>query len=60
MIIEEKADKPEAQLHVIPEVGKTQKRDTRMERNGTNKYNTRSSTKRDNNITTFKTALNMF
>ena len=55
-----KADTPEVQSHVIPEVEKQQKIDISMERNGPQKYNTRSSTKRVNHVTTFKTAPNMF
>ena len=59
-IEEKKADTPEAQPHVIPEVEKPQINDIRMEINGLHKYNTRSSTKRVNHLTTFKTAPNMF
>ena len=60
MIIEEKSGTPEAQPRVIPEVKKTQKNDIRMYRNGQHNYNTRSSTKKVNHVTTFKTAPNMF
>ena len=45
---------------MIPEVEKPQINDIIMDRNGPNKYNTRSSTKRVNHVTTFKTAPNMF
>ena len=45
---------------MIPEVGKTQRNETRIDRNGSHKYTTRSSTKRFNHVTTFKTAPNMF
>ena len=55
-----KVDKPEAQSHVIPEVGKTSKSDISMERKSPHKYNIRSSTNRVNHVTTFKTAPNMF
>ena len=60
MIVLKEAVIPEAQPHVIPEVEKSQKIDISMERNGPHKYNTRSSTKRVNHVTTFKTAQNMF
>ena len=55
-----KADTPEAHLHVIPEVEKTPKSDIGVERTSTHKYNTRSSTKRVNHVTTFKNAPKMF
>ena len=55
-----KGDTPKAQPNMIPDVEKPQKSDTRMEINGPHKYNTRSSTKRVNHVTTFKTAPNMF
>ena len=54
-----KADTLELYPHVIPEADKPTKRDIRVERTGTNKYNTRSSTKRVNYVTTFKNAPNM-
>ena len=57
--MKKKWDTPEAQSHVIPEVGKTQKSDISMERNGPHKYNTRSSTNRVSHVKTFKTAPNM-
>ena len=60
MRAEEKVYTPEAQPHVIPEVGKPQINDIRMDRNGPHKYNTSSSTNRVNHVTTFKTAPNMF
>ena len=53
-------DTPDAQPHVIPEVGETPKSDIRMEIAGTHKYNNRSSTKRVNHVTTFKNAPKMF
>ena len=59
-IEEEKADTPKAQPHVIPEVERLQISDIIMNRNGPHKYNTRSSTKRVNHVTTFKTVLNRF
>ena len=55
-----KADTPEPQTHVIPEVGKTGKSDIRMARTDTHRYNTRSSTKRVNHVTTFKNTPNMY
>ena len=45
---------------MITEVEETTKSDTRVERTATHKYNTRSSTKRVNHVTTFKNAPNMF
>ena len=54
-----KADTPEQNPRVTPEVGKQGKCDIRMARIGTHKYNTRSSTKRVNNVTTFKNTPNM-
>ena len=45
---------------MITEVEETPKSDTRVERTGTHKYNTRSSTKRANHVTTFKNTPNMF
>ena len=45
---------------MIPEVEKPQMNDIIVDRNGPNKYNTISSTKRVNHVTTFKTALSMF
>ena len=48
------------QPYVIPEVGKMQINDIRMDRNGPHNYNTRSGTKRVNHVTTFKTVPNMF
>ena len=55
-----KVDTPGAQPHVIPEVGEIPKSDIRMERTGIHKYNTRSSTKRVNHVTTFKNAPKIF
>ena len=46
--------------HVIPEMEKTPKSDIVMEITSTHKYNTRSSTKRVNHVTTFKNAPKMF
>ena len=46
--------------HVIPEVDKTPKIDTRVEITITNKYNTRSSTKRINHVITFENSPKMF
>ena len=60
MRAEEKVYTPEAQPHVIPEVGKLQKSDIIMEITGTHKYNTRSSTKRITHVKTLKNAPNMF
>ena len=45
---------------MIPEVEKPQMNDIIVDRNGPNKYNTISSTKRVNHVTTFKNALKMF
>ena len=53
-------DTPEVQTHVIPEMEKTRRDKIIMDRNGSHKYNTRSSTKKVNHVTTFKTAPNMF
>ena len=53
-------DIPYNHPHMIPEAGKTPKIDIRIERTGKHKYNKRSSTKRVNNVTTFKNALKMF
>ena len=58
--LKKKGDTPEAQPHVIPEVGKMQKSDISVEINGSHKDNNRSSTRRDNHVTTFKTSPNMF
>ena len=58
--MKKKVDTPEAQPRAIPEVENTQINHTIMDRNGTHKYNTRSSTMRVNHVTTFKTAPNMF
>ena len=55
-----KADTTEQKPRVIPEVEKLPKSDTRVEITGTHKYNTGSSTKRVNHVTTFKNASNMF
>ena len=55
-----KLDIPDAQPHVIPEVGKTPKSGIRMERTSTHKYNTRSNTKRVNHVTSFKNSPKMF
>ena len=55
-----KADTPDPQTNVIPEVEKTSKSDTIVKRTGTHKYKTRSSTKRVNHVTTFKNSPNMF
>ena len=53
-------DTLEVQPHVIPEMEKPQNIVISTERNGPHKYDTRSSTKRLNHVTTFKTAPNMF
>ena len=58
--MKKKSDTQEVRPHVILEVEKTQKSDIIMESNGPHKYNTRSSTKRVNHVTTFKTAPNRF
>ena len=55
--LKKKAYKIEAQPHVIPEVENPQRNDIRMNKNGLNKYNTRSRTNRVNHVTT---APNMF
>ena len=55
-----KVNTPEAQNHLIPELEKPPKSDTRMEKTGTHKYRSRPITKRINNTTTFKNAPNMF
>ena len=61
MIFEKtKGDTQEPQPHLIPEMEKLEKRDIGMARTGTHKYNTRSSTKRVNHMTTFKNTPNMF
>ena len=56
----EKADTPDVQPNVIPEVERLQRSDIRMEINGPRKYNSRSNTKRVNHVTTLKIAPNMF
>ena len=53
-------DTPETQPHVISEVEITPKNETRAEINSTHNYNTRSSTKRVNNVINFKNAPKMF
>ena len=53
-------DTPEAHPHVFPEVEETPKSEIRVERTSTNKYNTISSTKRVNHVTTFKNAPKLF
>ena len=53
-------DTPETQPHVIPEVEITTKSETIVEINSTHNYNTRSSTKRVNNVINFKNAPKMF
>ena len=58
--MKKKADTPKSQPRVIPEVEKLQINDIRMDITGPHKYNTRSSTKRVNHVTSFKTAPNMF
>ena len=55
-----KSDTPESQPRMIPEVDKTQKRENIVERTSSQKYNTRSSTKRVNHVSTFKNAPKMF
>ena len=55
-----KADTPETQPHLILEFDKTSKSDIRVEITSTNKYNTRSSTKRVNHVTPFKNSPNFF
>ena len=55
-----KADTPEDQTHVTPEVEITPKSDIRLEITSKHKYNTRSSTKIVNHVTTFKNAPKMF
>ena len=61
MRIEEiKVNTPEVQPHVIPEVGKPPKSDIRVERTSTHKYNTISSIKMVNHVTTLKNAPKMF
>ena len=55
-----KADTPEPQPFVIPEVYKTPKTDIRVEITSTHKYNTMSITKIVNHVTTFKSAPKMF
>ena len=45
---------------MIPEKEKPQRNDIKMDRNGPHKYNTGSSTKKVNHVTTFKTVPNMF
>ena len=55
-----KSDTPEPQHHAIPEVGEKPKSYIIVERTGTHKYNTRSSTKRVNHVTTFKNVPNIF
>ena len=60
IIVKIKADTPEPQTHLIPEVEKLQKSDIGVKITGANKYKTSSSTKRVNYVTTFKNAPNMF
>ena len=55
-----KSDTPEAQPHMISEVEERPKSDIVVEIAITHKYNTRSSTKRLNHVTTFKNAPKMF
>ena len=55
-----KVNTTDAQPHVIPEVVKTLKSGIRMEITGTQKYHTRSITKRVNHVTTFKNVPEMF
>ena len=54
------ADTSEAHTCVNPEVDKTPKCDIILERTSTHKYNTISSTKGVNHVTTFKNASKMF
>ena len=55
-----KPNTSEPQLRVIPEVEKTSKNDIIVERTITHKNNTRSITKRFNNMTTFRNSPKMF
>ena len=55
-----KADTPEAHPRVISYLDRTSKSDIRVGKNTTHKYNTISSTKRVNHVTTFKNAPKMF
>ena len=55
-----KENKPEAQPRVIPEVKKTPKSDIIVKIIITHRYNTSSSTKIVNHVTTFKNAPKMF
>ena len=58
--ISKKADIPEVQTPVIPEVKKQGKIDIRMARTGTHQFNTRSKNKRVDHVTTFKNTPSMF
>ena len=55
-----KDDTPEPQTHVIPEVEKLQISNIKVERTGTHKYKSRSSTKIVNYVKTFKNAPKIF
>ena len=55
-----KADKPRAQPHEIPEVGKTTKSGTILEIPSTHNYNAISRIKRVNHMNTFKNTPNFF
>ena len=57
-IVTIKEKTPEAQNHDIPEVGKTTKTFTIVERPSTHKYNTISRNKRVNHVITFKNSPN--